>query len=278
VVEKVVIILHKITKPRSPFTGDAAEAYCFPDIFRGTGPIDEIEIKETGSPFQRIFTDAAKGLPGESSNGNFRKTGSSCEAQVPIDYQKIMNEMVLESRQKEDEAYRKGIQDGHKDGHEEGRKAGIAEGLQEIETMLHSLQQAIQDIGKFRKELFLQAEKETVSLSLAIARKILAQEPAEDPKVIAAVVKKTFETVAINAPVRIRINPSELGYMRERRHLIPIEGDVSFVEDASISCGGCVVESLSGDVDARIESQIQMVAEAFSPGLEKIRLDLEELS
>jgi flagellar assembly protein FliH len=274
VVEKVVIILHKITKSSSPFTGDAAEAYCFPDIFRGTGPVDEIETKETGSPFQRIFTDMAQGLQGESSNGNFRKAGSSRETEVPIDYQKIMNEMVLESREKEAEAYQKGVRDGH----EEGRKAGIAEGLKEIETMLHSLQQAVAEIRNFRKALCLNAEKETVILSLSIARKILAREPAADPKVIAAVVKKTFETVAINAPVRIRINPSELGYMRERRHLIPIEGDVSFIEDASISCGGCVVESLSGDVDARIESQMDMVAEAFSPGLEKIRLDLEELS
>jgi len=66
--------------------------------------------------------------------------------------------------------------------------------------------------------------------------------------------------------------------MRERRHLIPIEGDVTFVEDASISCGGCMVESLSGDVDARIESQIEMIAEAFLPGLEKISRELEEMA
>ena len=189
----------------------------------------------------------------------------------------MMKEMVLESQQKEAEAYQNGIQDGHKDGFQQGRKAGVAEGLKEIETALHSLQQAMQEIKKFRQELCLKAEKETVSLSLAIARKILVQEPVTNPKVIADIVKKTFETIAINAPVCIRINPSELTYMRERRHLIPIEGDVTFVEDASISCGGCVVESLSGDVDARIESQFQMIEEAFLPGLEKNNLDLERL-
>jgi flagellar biosynthesis/type III secretory pathway protein FliH len=272
VAEKEEILLNKIIKSRSQFSVDAAETYTFPAILKGTELIDEAETKKA-SPFQRIFNDAAQGLQGESSIKNFRKSGSSWETVVPIDYQKIMDEMVLESRKKETEAYQKGILEGHKD----GRKAGIYEGLKEIETMLHSLRQAMQDIRKFRKELCLKAEKETVSLSLAIARKILAQEPAADPKVIAAVVKKSFETVAINAPVRIRINPSELDYLRERRHLIPIEGEVSFVEDASISCGGCVVESLSGDVDARIESQMDMVAEAFLPGLEKIRLDLEEL-
>ncbi len=264
--EKEAIILYKIIKPRSLFSCDAAETYCFPDIFKGAGLMDETDPKETRASFQRVYIDVASDLPGESSNGNFRKAG--------LDERKKMKEMVLASQQKEAEAYQKGIQDGYRD----GRKTGVAEGLKEIETVLHTLQQAMQEIKKLRKELCLKAEKETVGLSLAIARKILLQEPATNPKVIVGVVKKTFETIAINAPVRIRINPSELAYMRERRHLIPIEGDVTFVEDASISCGGCLVESLSGDVDARIESQIEMIEEAFLPGLEKNTQELEELS
>ncbi len=39
-----------------------------------------------------------------------------------------------------------------------------------------------------------------------------------------------------------------------------------------------MVESLSGDVDARIESQIEMIEEAFLPGLEKNSQELAELS
>jgi flagellar biosynthesis/type III secretory pathway protein FliH len=136
----------------------------------------------------------------------------------------------------------------------------------------------MQEIKKLRTELCLNTEKEAVRLSLAIAGKILAREPATTPKIIAGVVKKTFETISINAPVRIRMHPSELAYMRERRHLIPIEGEVTFIDDPSISCGGCVVESLSGDVDARIESQLKVIEEAFLPGMEKIDMDLERIS
>jgi flagellar biosynthesis/type III secretory pathway protein FliH len=258
--------LHNIIKTRSLFSYDAAETYCFPDIFKEVGMIDETDPKETRSSFQRVYVDVASGLPEESSNGTFRKAG--------LDERRMMKEMVLAAQQKEAEAYQKGVQDGHK----EGRKAGFAEGLKEIETLLHSLHQAVQEVKKLRKELCLKAEKEAVSLSLAIARKILVQEPATNPKVIAAVVKKTFETIAINAPIRIRINPSEMSFMQERRHMIPIEGDISFVEDASISCGGCLVESLSGDIDARIESQLEMIEEAFLPGLEKNRQELGELA
>lgn len=268
--------MHNIIKSRSLLCANAINTYCFPDIFKETGMIDDVNSKASGSSFQRIYVDVDSVQTGESADGNFIKSGLFENTDTEhIDYQKIIDEMILEARQKEAEAYQKGIQDGHKDGFQQGRKAGVAEGLKEIETMLHSLQQAVKDIKEFRKELSLKAERETVRLSLAIAGKILLREPEINPRIIAGVVKKTFETIAINAPVRIRVNPSELSYMQERRHLIPIEGEVTFIEDTSVSCGGCVVESLSGDIDARIESQLKMVEEAFLPALKKNAEDLE---
>ncbi len=257
--------------------------------------MDGADPKSGGSSFQRIFVDMTGDRSIEIPGGSFVKSSfiynteeriedeTACKTDVqtqdePIDYQKIIQGMMSEAQQKEAEAYQKGIQDGHTDGFQQGHQAGVADGLKEIETMLGSLQQAMNEINTFRKSLSLQAERETVRLSLAIAGKILLQEPAINPGVIADVVKKTFETIAINAPVRIRINPSELSYMQARKHLIPIEGEVTFIEDASISCGGCVVESFSGDIDARIESQLKMVEESFLPGLEKNAQDLEMLS
>ncbi len=275
--------MHNVIKSRSLSCVDATNTYSFPDIFKETGMTDDANSKASGSSFQRIYVDVDSGQTKESADANFIKSGlfSNTDGNTDteqIDYQKIIDEMILESRQKEAEAYQNGIQDGHKDGFQQGRKAGVAEGLKEIETILHSLQQAMMDIKQFRKELSLRAERETVSLSLAIAGKILLQEPEMNPRIIAGVVKKTFETIAINAPVRIRINPAELSYMRERRHLIPIEGEVTFIEDSSVSCGGCVVESLSGDIDARIESQLKVVEEAFLPALKKNAEDLEGIS
>ncbi len=268
--------MHKIIKACGLFACASSEPYCFPEIVKGPALCDAPDPKETLAPFQRVYINVNPGPVGDPSGGKFKKTMSVREPEDPVDYQKMIDELILASEKKEAEAYQKGVREGHQNGYSEGRQAGIAEGLNKIETMLHSLQQATQEIKKFQKALCLKAEKETVALSLAIARKILLQEPATNPEIIADVVKKTFETIAVNAPVRIRVNPSELAYMRDRRHLVPLEGDVTFVEDALISCGGCVVESLSGDVDARIESQIEMIREAFLPRLEKNNQALTE--
>ena len=272
------IILHNIIKACGLFACASSEPYCFPEIVKGSALSDELALKVSPTPFQRVYINVDSALSGEPSNGKFKKAEPAGKPKYPAHYQKAIDELILESEKKEAEAYQRGVQEGHQNGFSQGREAGITEGLKEIETSLCTLRQATQEIKKLRKELYLKAEKETVKLSLAIARKILVREPATNPEIIEGIVKKTFETIAINAPVRIRFHPSELVYMRERRHLIPIEGDVTFIEDPSISCGGCVVESLSGDVDARIESQIEMIEETFGQALEQNNLDSEGLS
>ena len=302
--------MHKIIKACGLFSCVSSEPYFFPDIVKGASQTDEINPKgKDATPFQRVYINVDYGLEGETSD-KFTRTGSAVEADDQADHKTNFDELILESQKKEDDAYQRGVQDGNRDGYEQGNRdgyeqgnkdgyiqgnkdgnlqgnndgyalgheAGVADGLKEIESVIHSLQQAMQEIKKLRTELCLNTEKEAVRLSLAIAGKILAREPATTPKIIAGVVKKTFETITINAPVRIRMHPSELAYMRERRHLIPIEGEVTFIDDPSISCGGCVVESLSGDIDARIESQLKVIEEAFLPGMEKIDMDLERIS
>ena len=286
--------MHKIIKACGLFSCVSSEPYFFPDIVKGASQTDEINPKgKDATPFQRVYINVDYGLEGETSD-KFTRTGSAVETDDQADHKTNFDELILESQKKEADAYQRGVQDGNRDGYEQGNRegyeqgnkdgyaqgheAGVADGLKEIESVIHSFQQALEEIKKLRTELCLNTEKEAVRLSLAIAGKILAREPATTPKIIAGVVKKTFETITINAPVRIRMHPSELAYMRERRHLIPIEGEVTFIDDPSISCGGCVVESLSGDVDARIESQLKMIEEAFLPGMEKIDMDLERIS
>ena|GEM_PF-1561240 len=294
--------MHKIIKACGLFSCVSSEPYFFPDIAKGVAPTKEITPKEKDTtPFQRVYINVDYSLEGETSD-KFRRTGSAVETEDQVDYKTNFDELILESQKKEADAYQRGVQDGNrdgyaqgnregyaqgnkdgnlqgnKDGYAQGHKVGVADGLKEIESVIHSFQQALEEIKKLRTELCLNTEKEAVRLSLAIAGKILAREPATTPKIIAGVVKKTFETITINAPVRIRMHPSELAYMRERRHLIPIEGEVTFIDDPSISCGGCVVESLSGDIDARIESQLKVIEEAFLPGMEKIDMDMERIS
>ena len=46
-------------------------------------------------------------------------------------------------------------------------------------------------------------------------------------------------------------------------------GNISFEADETILTGGCLIETNSGDIDARIDKQIEAVDEAFKSELAK---------
>lgn len=254
--------MHNFIKGSGMIHFDSASPYLFPKILKNENVISENDKRDSDNFFQRIFLNLDS------------ETGVEAEK---FYLQKKIEELNIEGKKKETDAYNSGIEKGYNEGKADGYKTGFAEGIKEIEPVLRNLKNVLKDLDKRRKELYLKAEKEVVCLSMAIAKKIIFQEPSVNPDMIVNVVRNAIEAFTMNAPVRIRIHPSELAYIQERRKLIPINGDITFVEDQSISAGGSVIESLSGDVDARIEEQLKMIEEAFAPGIERINMELRKL-
>ena len=66
--------------------------------------------------------------------------------------------------------------------------------------------------------------------------------------------------------ITIRMNPEDMQRLAELKpQLLTLAeaGRGAFEADASISCGGCRIESDSGDIDARLEQRFKIVEEAF---------------
>ena len=166
---------------------------------------------------------------------------------------------------------------------QQAREAGLAEGLEkgkqavaaELESVIQKLRRAYMDIEKYRKTLYQQAEKETVELALAVARKIIGQEIALDRQIVLNVVKGALDKVIDHDKVKIRINPQDLDTVQTALfefipHVDKLE-NVNFESDAAITPGGCVVETNFGTVDARIENQLDQIETTFAAELEKSR-------
>lgn len=166
---------------------------------------------------------------------------------------------------------------------QQAREAGLAEGLEkgkqtviaELENVIQKLRHAYMDIEKYRKALYQKAEKETVDLSLAVARKIIGQEIALDRQIVLNVVKGALDKVIDHDKVKIRINPQDLDAVQTALyefipHVEKLE-NVNFESDAAITPGGCVVETNFGTVDARLENQVEQIESAFTAELEKSR-------
>jgi flagellar biosynthesis/type III secretory pathway protein FliH len=110
-------------------------------------------------------------------------------------------------------------------------------------------------------------EEQIVMLAIAIAEKIINQEVATRKEIILGVLKGALKNIAETDGMKIRINPQDFRYMMEikKDFIQSFDGirNVVFEEDASIKRGGAIVETMFGEVDARLESQLQEIKAAM---------------
>jgi len=197
-----------------------------------------------------------------AGTGGFRRMDAAAE-DGPGEAEKLRQAAERETRQVRDAALAEGF--------ENGKQAVTAE----LEGVLQRLRQAYMDIEKYRKQLYHEAEAETVELALAVARKIICQEISVDRQIILNVVKGALDKVVDHEKVKIRINPQDLETVQTALfeflpHVESLE-NVHFEADAGLTPGGCVVETNFGNIDARIENQLAQIEAAFSDELEKCR-------
>jgi flagellar assembly protein FliH len=154
-----------------------------------------------------------------------------------------------------DEAYAKGFADGQKSQHKD------------VAAALESLAQVIKSIPSIKKNILEKGEEQMVRLAVAIAEKVIQQEVATRKDIIFSVLKNALKNIAETEGMKIRLNTQDFRYMMEvkKDFLQSFDGirNVVFEEDPSVKRGGAVVETLFGEVDARLESQIKEIKSAL---------------
>ena len=112
-----------------------------------------------------------------------------------------------------------------------------------------------------------------MELALAIARKVVCREIEVDKEVVVCVAREALAKVEGPGRIIIKLNPSDLRYFNETNYqiseMIGNIDNVTLESDDSIQSGGCVIDTDLGEIDARIEHQLQAVEESFRSALEK---------
>ena len=217
--------------------------HCFPDISREGGAAGVSAPRGRSDGFQCFQSDH---LP---SHGRGSTTLSAEELAA----------MEAQAREREQAA--------HAQGYAEGEKAGMEMGKQTVDPVMTQMRQTLVELGKLKKRLVADAEAEAVALSLAIGRKIVRQEIATDPQVVINTVRAALEKVVERDRIRIRLNPRDLeaaqATLGQFSQLTDGMESVTFDADASIDPGGCLVETQFGDIDGRIDHQMDWLEEIF---------------
>jgi flagellar assembly protein FliH len=208
------------------------------------------EIVDSGMPvsLSRMFTEG--GGPDVSSSAADLPPAVELSEQ-----EKLQAEMDQRLMKISDESHRKGFKEGV-----EFQKKEVLPVLEAIGTMTKA-------IPPIRNDVMAKTEEQIVKLAIAVAEKIINQEVTIRKDVILGVLKSALKNIAETEGMKIRVNPHDFRYIMEvkKDFLQSFDGvrNVIFEEDISIKRGGAVVETMFGEVDARLENQIKEIKAAM---------------
>lgn len=117
------------------------------------------------------------------------------------------------------------------------------------------LADSVAEVAALRARVAARVEGELVRLALEIARKVVHREVNLDHEIALTLVRVALSRVNSRALARVRLNPADHAFIESRLAQLGSAGTVELLEDHTVGRGGCVVETETGDIDARIEQQ-----------------------
>lgn len=148
-------------------------------------------------------------------------------------------------------------------GYEQGERAGAEAGATRAEAMLRRLSETIQELAEVRRAMVHQTERQMVQLALAIARRVVRREVALDSDLTLTMARVALDRLGDSTSLTVRLNPDDFEATCRRREALLAGSHVTVTPDASVSRGGCLVQSDFGYVDASVDAQFQELARAL---------------
>jgi flagellar biosynthesis/type III secretory pathway protein FliH len=123
------------------------------------------------------------------------------------------------------------------------------------------------ELAAARSRALATIERDAQRAILLVATKLLAGALETDPERIAGLIDPLLARVRRAESVRIRLHPEDARALEPRlcelRARAELEGSLVLVSDPGLERGGCVVESDLGELDARLETRVTLLARAL---------------
>ena len=168
------------------------------------------------------------------------------------------------------QGYEKGFEKGLEEGKEKGEKKALLQATSEFKKNNEKIVATLKDVfEKFQNDkarLIWEAQQGAIGLAVMIARKVTKQIVADTTKVTEDNVKAALEMITSNSNAIVKINPADMKHMEKVAAnsdvvLGSYDNSVKFEADSEVGPGGCVVTTECGQIDAKLDTQIERIAE-----------------
>ncbi len=166
-----------------------------------------------------------------------------------------------------------GLVEGRALGHADGLERGIQEARVVMLQQFDHLEALMATLTKPLQKLDQQVEEELVALAMTVARHLVRRELKIDPGQVVAAVRQAVAVLPVAArDVRVLLHPADAQLVRAAMSLKEQSDEERrwrILEDATVTRGGCLVETEASRIDASVETRLAaIVAAALGGGRE----------
>lgn len=146
---------------------------------------------------------------------------------------------------------------------------------QRMNELLAALAESLGELSRLREKVLKNSTDDMLRLVLAIAEQVIHREVQTDPNIIITTLREALHAAIHSDAFHVKVHPDDLAIVMEKKPLFmaSISGlkNITLEGDATLSRGGCLVESELGQVDASIEGQLTELRHKLMPGEECCR-------
>lgn len=162
----------------------------------------------------------------------------------------------------------KSFQDGQKVGYDRG----LREGLAKASEVLGQFDNAINDAVAQREKLLMDAKQKILELVIQICRKVTYNAVEADPELTLGIISGVIDSLVDRSRLKIKVHPDHLPIIEQNIDSF-LKGsttikEISIESDPRVRYGGCFIETPTGDIDARLDSQFEVIEETIFAGEE----------
>lgn len=168
-----------------------------------------------------------------------------------------------ESESIKDAAYK----EGYAKGYDEGFEKSFADGNNDLTKLNEKLKKILAETINKRNEIIDTAEAQLIEVAILIAKRVVKMLTEKDKGIVIRNIQDALRRIKGRTKITIRVNIDDLEISARHKDefyqmLDKIEG-VTVLEDPNVDVGGCMIETDFGDIDARINTQLNEIETAI---------------
>jgi len=228
-----------------------------PNIIKSTKPVKKIRFIEGFVVDEVVGPEEEEKRRQEEEENRKRK---EFEKRLKEEVNEKLKIALEEQKSKLAAQFEKEAKETYTQGFNNGKEAGIKEGKDEIRPLIDNFLSISKKISDEKELVIQEAEKEVITLCYLIAKKIIKKELEKDDKIILTMIKESLEFISDETDLVLKLNPEDYNvikeYEKKLKNMLKDVKNFRIESDDKITRGGCLLETNTGEVDARLETKL----------------------